>query len=67
MSKPEEGAASFMKLVVVPLRGKFKGKFGWVLRTDEFAVQCLRTFPSAEAAQADALVFAEAESVEAPH
>lgn len=56
-----------MRLVIVPLRGKLKGRFGWVLRTDELMIQCLKAFPSEEAAKQDACGFAEAESVEALH
>jgi hypothetical protein len=46
-----------MKLQIVQLRGRNKGRFGWVLYTDELLIQCLKTFPSKEAAEADAAVF----------
>lgn len=46
-----------MKLQIVALRGKNKGRFGWVLYTDEVLVQSRKTFPSKEAAEADAADF----------
>ena len=51
----EEGA----RLKIVPLRGKLKGRFGWVLLSDDIAIQCLKAFPSKEAAEADAGKFLE--------
>ena len=46
-----------MKLQIVQLRGRDKGRFGWVLYTPDVMVQCLKTFPTKEAAEADAAVF----------
>ena len=51
----EEGA----RLKIVPLRGKLKGRFGWVLLSDDIAIQCLKAFPSKEEAEKDAAVFLE--------
>lgn len=47
------------RLKIVPLRGKLKGRFGWVLLTDEVLIQCLKAFPSKEEAERDAGVFLE--------
>jgi hypothetical protein len=54
---PEPDAGAVMKLQIVALRGKDRGRFGWVLYTDEVLVQCRKTFPSKEAAEADAADF----------
>ena len=51
----EEGA----RLKIVPLRGKLKGRFGWVLLSDDIAIQCLKAFPSKEDAEKDAAAFLE--------
>jgi hypothetical protein len=45
-----------MKLQIVALRGKNKGRFGWVLYTDDLLIQSRHTFPSKEEAEADAAV-----------
>lgn len=55
-----DASAAVMKLQIIALRGKLKGRFGWVLYTPEILVQSLRTFPSKAAAEQDAAEFAEA-------
>jgi len=49
--------ASDLRLVIVALRGADRGKFGWVLYTDDLLVQSRRKFDSREAAEADAAEF----------
>lgn len=63
---PDTDAGAVMKLQIVALRGKDRGRFGWVLYTDELLIQSRRTFPSKDAAEADAAEFADA-PVKAPH
>lgn len=46
-----------MKLQIVQLRGRNKGRFGWVLYTDDVLVQGRKTFASKEEAEADAADF----------
>jgi hypothetical protein len=46
-----------MKLQIVQLRGRNKGRYGWVLYTPDVMVQCLKTFASKEEAEADAAEF----------
>lgn len=42
-----------MKLLIVQLRGRHKGKFGWVLTSEEILIQCLKVFATADEAEAD--------------
>ncbi len=58
MSEKEDTTAA--RVLIVPLRGKDSGQFGWCLRTDDFLLRCLKKFPSREAAERDASEFAEA-------
>ena len=54
-----ETGSSEIRLKVVALRGRNKGRFGWVLMSDTVLIQCLKSFASANDAESDAAAFLE--------